>query len=157
MKISLHTIILINDASTGKMQDSSIVIGGVSALYLSDWTDRVPSNMEFLVKQDPAALHALGDLPESRFFEREPDYFDQFIRPNCHCLGGNPIPVLSPAWALADAWRSGEWRPGPDDLECDDIIESGALADISTAFNAMGIKLPPYLSGRGRRPRGAQR
>lgn len=131
------------------MHHSSIVIGGVSALYLSDWTDRVPASMEFLVEKDRVDARTLEDIPESRFFERDPQYFDRFIRPNCRHIGDNPMPVLAPAWALADAWRSGEWRPGPDDLDCDDISSAGSLADISVAFSALGIELPGYLSGRG--------
>lgn len=128
------------------MPSNSIVIGGVSALYLNDWTSLLPSSTEFVVNRDDVSRKQMDRMQESRFFERSQAYFDRFIRPNSVSLGENPIPVLAPAWALADAWQSGEWRPGPDDLEYEDLIDSGAIDEIRYAFEAMGIDLPRFLA-----------
>lgn len=128
------------------MLSSSIVIGGVSALYLSDWTDLVPSSTEFVVNRDAVGHRQMAHMQESRFFERDQAYFEQFIRPNSIRLDNSPIPVLSPAWALADAWLSGDWRPGPDDLEYEALIDSGAIDEIKLAFKTLGVDIPRFLA-----------
>lgn len=139
------------------LNQSNIVLGGVSALHLSDWTDRVPARMEFLIERSRVDSDTLSDIPESQFFERDPQYFERFIRPNCRSLDSNPIPVLAPAWALADAWKSGEWRPGPDDLEVDDIVDAGGIDELSVAFEALEIDLPCYFRNPGCASRYASR
>lgn len=113
------------------------MIAGVSALHRAGWTTQIPAKTEFLVDQssvdDSETFSSFSLMPRT-------DYKLGILR--SHVLPGD-VPVLEPAWALADLLLHDLWRPSEDDLEMDEIEHERPR--IEQAFHVLGVpieKLP---------------
>lgn len=108
------------------------VIAGVSAVHAAGWTTQIPAATEIMA-------------PSRRSF---PEIDEVVIRPRglhwlnlarTHLARTGVMPMVTPAFALADLWRSEDWRPDPDDIEWD----VADLAAIAAAFSVFDIEVPP--------------
>ncbi|MCE6958264.1 hypothetical protein LAZ40_04240 [Cereibacter sphaeroides] len=104
---------------------------GASALHAAGWTTQYPRRLEIAVPP----RRTLPAIPDVDISQRPKIWFSTAGR---ELLRDGHIPVLAPAEALADAWKTGLWRPDPDELEWDEIDREA----VSRAFRRQGIDLP---------------
>lgn len=123
-----------NDAIAYLLPGARIV--GASALHAAGWTTQIPRSLEIAVPY----RRSLPNIPDLQVSTRPKLWFATIGR---HVLREGPIPVLAPAEALADAWRTGSWHPDIDELEWDEIDRSA----LEAAFRDQGLKLPPDWEG----------
>jgi predicted transcriptional regulator of viral defense system len=107
------------------------VIAGVSAVHAAGWTTQIPSAIEVMIppRRTTPEIHGatIATRPVAWFKE---------ARRKPQRLGA--IPTVDPAFALADLWHKGEWRPEADDLEWD-LIPEKKLKD---AFAHFDLEIP---------------
>lgn len=113
----------------------SAVIVGVEALRRAGWTTQVARRVEVAVAPGQPRYH-IGHFEVTR---RSADWF---ARTRAFLRGRDgTLPVLHPAFALADLLRRHGWGAGgvfPDDIEWDDIAPAEA-GDWARAARAMGV------------------
>ena len=107
------------------------MIAGVSAVHAAGWTTQIPSETEIMVPMRRSFPSVDGFSIEGR----GRDWLNEARR---HIARPGPVPMVEPAFALADLWQTGSWRPDPDDLEWD-IIDGAAL---KAAFQSLGNEVP---------------
>lgn len=107
------------------------VIAGASAVHAAGWTTQIPSALEIMVPD----RRSLPEIEGCRLSTRPLSWFDKAPR-----LGSGNLPMISPAFALADLWVSGDWRAEPDDLEWD-LID---MQDLRAAFAVFGEEIPAH-------------
>jgi len=107
------------------------MVAGVSAIHGAGWTTQCTQSVEIMVPTRPSLPRVHG----AALATRPKDWFGK-ARSRIQRPG--PVPMVSAAYALADCWRSGCWRPDPDDLEWDMI----PVADLQRAFDDFGLTLP---------------
>lgn len=107
------------------------LIAGISAVHDAGWTTQIPAETDIFIPSRRTA----PDLTGFRISTRPRSWFAS-ARRNID-LGG-PVPTVAPAFALADLWTSGDWRPDPDDLEWD-MIDAD---DLEAAFALFGEDVP---------------
>lgn len=118
-----------NDAIAYLLPGARVV--GASALHAAGWTTQIPRSLEIAVPY----RRSLPSIPDLQISTRPKMWFASVGR---HILRDGPIPVLSPAEALADAWKTASWRPDVDELEWDEIDRKALHA----AFRAQGLEVP---------------
>jgi hypothetical protein len=105
--------------------------GGVGALHHAGWTTQIPQEMDLMVHSrrsypgiDDVAVHGrpLSWIRTAR------EWIDE----------DGPIPVLNPAFALADCVSSGIWRPDPDDIEWEEV----SIIPLREAFKLFEVEIP---------------
>lgn len=107
------------------------VIAGVSALHDAGWTTQIPRQIEIFVP-------ARRTTPELHGFDITTRPAAWFAQARREVQVPGPVPMIRPAFALADLWNAGSWRPDVDDLEWD-LIDAGPLED---AFAFFGNDVP---------------
>lgn len=107
------------------------VIAGVSAVHAAGWTTQIPSAIEVMIPP----RRTTPEINDVRIMTRPAAWFRD-ARKKPQRLG--LIPTVDPAFALADLWHKGEWRPDVDDLEWD-LISGDRLR---AAFAHFDIEIP---------------
>lgn len=107
------------------------VIAGASAVHAAGWTTQIPRSTEIMVINRRSLVQINDFVIESR-----PISWFKEARKRIYREG--PVPVIDPGFALADLWKTGSWRPDPDDLEWDMIDLSALERD----FAEFGLELP---------------
>ncbi|MCW3784299.1 hypothetical protein [Defluviimonas salinarum] len=107
------------------------VLGGVSAVHAAGWTTQIPRRLEILIpvrRSCPAVDGVeIGQRPRS-WFRKAASWI----------AAPGPVPGIDPAFALADAWKTGDWRPDPDDIEWDEVDAER----LELAFAEVGLSIP---------------
>lgn len=118
----------------------SAVIIGIDALRRAGWTTQVPSRPEVAVttEQPVYTTHHFEIRP------RPPAWFASARPGIAKELPRESAPVLTPAWALADLLRQGDWGSfglWPDDIEWDQVTakDDASWAQATAAF---GVSAP---------------
>ncbi len=106
-------------------------IAGVTALWMEGWTTQYPRRTEIMVPARPS-------FPKIHDVELHPRPPAWFRMARDHVLVPGSVPRLAPAFALADCWASGNWRPDPDDIEWD-LVDR---AELEHAFSLFDLGLP---------------
>lgn len=92
----------------------SAVVTGVEALRRAGWTTQVPA-------RPSVAVDAAQPVYKTPHFDVSPRSADWFARIRAGCAHeAGALPVLKPAWALADQLRGADWGEHglwPDDIE----------------------------------------
>lgn len=117
----------------------SAVIVGVEALRQAGWTTQIPSSPEVAVPTGRPAFKLKHFSVQQR-----PARWAETTAPGRHQATPGALPVLRPAWALADLLQAGPWGSfglDPDDIEWDEVTPRDK-ADWRQACAAMGLKLP---------------
>lgn len=111
------------------------VIGGASAIHAAGWTTQFPRQLEVLAqpRRSYPAIHNVTVSKRSKTW---------FAIARDHLRGDGPLPLLEPAFALADAWINKSWRPDPDDLEWD-LVDTNRL---EMCFAEFGAEMPDELT-----------
>lgn len=109
------------------------MIAGVSALHRAGWTTQIPAKTELVINQS-----SCGDADGVASFSLMPRSEDHLEILKSKVLPGD-VPVLEPAWALADLLLYDLWHPSEDDLEMDEIEQ--AMCEIEEAFKTLGVSL----------------
>lgn len=122
-----------------RMAMPSAVLVGVEALRRAGWTTQVPVTPTAAVRADqpvyrvnPFAIEARG---RSWFAT---------VLPGLPPAEPAALPVLAPAWALADLLRTGEWGSfglWPDDIEWSELSAQDEI-DWEQALAAFGLERP---------------
>lgn len=112
------------------------VIAGVSAVHAAGWTTQIPSAIEIMVPPRPTTPEIYGAVISTR-----PK--DWFVLARQSVQRAGVIPMVDPAFALADIWHKNEWQPDPDDLEWD-MIDEGRLR---AAFRHFDLDIPDDWAG----------
>lgn len=107
------------------------VVAGVSAVHAAGWTTQIPSSLEIMIPTRPS----IPELDGIHISKRPARWFRDAKK---KLQRAGPIPTVDPAFALADLWKSGDWRPDEDDLEWDEIDTESLKA----AFDARDIDIP---------------
>jgi hypothetical protein len=112
---------------------------GIEALRQSGWTTQIPSS------PDVAVLAGRPAFKLERFsVQKRTARWAEATAAGRHQAAPGALPVLRPAWALADLLRSGPWGTfglDPDDIEWDEVTPKDE-ADWQEACTAMGLALP---------------
>lgn len=114
----------------------SAVIIGVEALRRAGWTTQVPQTPTAAVRAD----HAVYSTKRFEIHARPVSWFEA-TRSGINREGRGALPVLAPAWALADLLGAGEWGSfglWPDDIEWSEITAQDE-ADWQLATVALGV------------------
>ena len=107
------------------------MVAGVSSVHAAGWTTQIPSALELMIP----ARRSFPELTDTVIETRSESWFDAA---RGEIVREGPVPMVSPAFALADLWDSGGWRPDPDDIEWD-LADLGKL---ELAFAGFGLQVP---------------
>lgn len=115
---------------------------GVEALRRAGWSTQVPQRPTVAVN----AAHSVFSVAPFEIAARTPGWFETVRTGKQDRTPGQPgLPVLRPAWALADMLRIQDWGHcglWPDDIERDQI-GPGDEADWQAACAAFGLPGTP--------------
>lgn len=137
-RVGVHFNLLRNSQAEEDLQLEALhhvfpgaVIAGVSSVHAAGWTTQIPSEIEVMIppRRTTPEIHGATILKRPAAWFRE-------ARKNPQRTG--VIPTVDPAFALADLWHKGEWRPDADDLEWD-LIPADRLRD---AFAHFDMEIP---------------
>lgn len=114
-------LLMTRDASGGPDWETALraampsaVVMGVEALRRAGWTTQVPA-------RTGVAVDAAQPVYKTPYFDVTLRRTDWFARSRAGCvLADAALPVLKPAWALADLLRNADWGDHglwPDDIE----------------------------------------
>lgn len=111
------------------------MIGGVSALHRAGWTTQIPREMDLMVPFR-RSYPAIEDVQ----IHGRPLSWVKAAR--AWRDSTTPLPLLAPAFALADCVGNSIWCPDPDDLEWDQLD----LEDLRRAFACLDVQIPEAWS-----------
>ena len=117
----------------------SAVIVGAEALRQAGWTTQIPTSPEVAVPAGQSAFKL-----EHFSVQQRPARWGEATAAGRHQAVPGVLPMLRPAWALADLLRAGSWGSfglDPDDIEWDEVTPRDE-ADWRQACAAMGLALP---------------
>lgn len=107
------------------------VIGGVSAVHSAGWTTQIPRSIEIMVP----SRRSFPEIDDCSLSSRSRQWVKMARN---HLVTPGPVPTLSPAFAMADLWATGDWRPDPDDIEWDMVNPE----HLQEAFNLFEVAIP---------------
>ena len=102
------------------------MIAGVSAVHAFGWTTQIPRSLEIL----SPSRRSFPEIDGCTIAARSLTWFRTA---RSHIARTGPVPTVAPAFALADLWAAGGWRPDPDDIEWD-LVDSAALESAFALF-----------------------
>lgn len=119
----------------------SAVIIGIEALRQAGWTTQVPNSPS-------VAVNTQGSVFKIDRYETIPKNKDWFATVQTGINAETVVPMLSPAWALADLLHDSDWGDyglWPDDIEWSEVTDQDE-DDWEKACKALGLQADELMS-----------
>lgn len=137
-RTGVHFNLLLNPEAESDLRMEAIAYvypgclrGGVTALHSAGWTTQIPQEMDIMVH----SRRSYAEIDDVAIHGRTLKWV-KLARNWLSDKGA--LPLLHPAFALADCVASGLWCPDPDDIEWDEVD----ISELFEAFRQLDVKIP---------------